>query len=66
MIPTRPMTASEWAYASWGHNQGFALTVPAASLQMLLDRIVELEGVRLAMEQNLKVTVETQGRPVSP
>jgi hypothetical protein len=54
-----PPTAREWAYAAWNEGGGEALTVPLAALQRLLDELAHLRALAFAVENRLKVTVES-------
>lgn len=64
VIPNTPTTAYEWAMAAWGEDRGVGITVPVMSLQAVLTRLVELEGLQAAVDQKIKITIETQGESV--
>jgi len=60
MIPTSKIKVFEWACAAWDNTGATeAVTVPKKSLQEILDRIVDLQGTQMALDERVKVTIET-------
>jgi hypothetical protein len=62
MSPPRPaLSAREWAYASWSEGDREAVTVSLGALQKLLDELNHLRALAFAVENRLKVTIESAG-----
>ena len=66
----RPLTAREWAHSAWSEGianntvAGECVTVPLSALQALLDKCGAAEGLRLALENRIKVTIDASGEAV--
>jgi hypothetical protein len=58
-LPRPALSAREWAYASWNDGDREAVTVSLTALQKLLDELNHLRALAFAVENRLKVTIES-------
>jgi len=54
-----PTTARDWAYDSFIAGRGECFIVSGPALQALLDRVHHLESLAFALENRVRVTVES-------
>ncbi len=54
-----PATAREWAHQSFDYGRGECFTVSGPALQALLDEVHRLRALAFAVENRIKVTVES-------